>query len=404
MSAAGNAIEIFTRQWYNALTTAANLSPLTFQLAQGSLGLGTTKDIIWQAFDSIPPASLNQLFNPGALNSFANTYGAVINNLYPQNGDAEQKALGDKYAAWVTFQQKNDPPDSFDWSQPDAAKKARLAVFNKFAYKTGVDQGKTTAMLTVLNQTDRVSEAITKFNAAKDNFAYTASFTTLQNALKSGQPKVVKFNSNTQSSDTSRSWAKGEVSGAYKFFSAEASAEWSKFTEDLSRSGFDITVKFAKLATLTAGPYSNNSRTDPDLLEDKPWYDSAVLNMAYKNNNNKVWKHESPTWEETFGENGSLKRTTTGLIIVDGITSTITTSASVSSDKRDAFKAAAKAGFWPFFQAEGEGGWTHNVTFKDDGSITVESSTKEGNPNILGFSVQDFTSQLSWEKGKHEVA
>lgn len=396
MSAAQDAIKTFNQQWYNALVTQAQLSPSTFQLAQGSLSLGTTSDIIWRAFDSIPPASINQEFNPGSINSFASTYGAVINHLYTQNGDAEEQKLGDNYAAWVAFQkdQKNWPSD-FDFGQDDAAKKLRLALYNKFAVLNGIDQGTTNAMRTILNQVDVVSEAMLRYVAAKPNFAYTATINTLKNAINSGQQKKISFNSKTQSSDTSNSWAKGSVSGSYRFFSAEASAEWSQFTEDVSSNGFDLTVTFSKLATLTGGPYANASTTDTNLSKYKPWYYSPALNEAYKNNNNNVWQHGSPTWEATFGDKGSLRRNTTAIIVVDGISSKMTTSAKVSSEKRDAFKAAAKGGVWPFFQVEGEGGWTHDVTFNDDGSISVESSAKEGNPNVLGFLVSDLISQFS---------
>lgn len=395
MSAAQDAINTFNQQWYNALITQAQLNSDTFQLAQGSLSLGTTSDIIWQAFDSIPPVSINQIFNPGSINSFANTYGAVINNLYPQNGDAEERTLKDNYAAWVAFQKdpKNVPSD-FDYSQEDAVKKLRLSLFNKFALFNGIDQGTINAMRTILNQVDVVSEAMLIYLAAKPNFAYTATINTLNSAINSGQQKTVSFNSKTQSSDTSNSWAKGSVFGSYGFFSAKASTEWSQFSENLSSSGFELTVTFSKLATLVAGPYANVSTTDINLSKYKPWYYSSALNTAYKNNNNKVWQHNSPTWEETFGDKGSLKRNITGIIVVDGISSKMTTKTSVSSEKRDAFKVAAKAGFYPFFQAEGEGGWTHNVTFNDDGSICVESSAKEGNPNVLGFLVSDLTSQL----------
>lgn len=403
MSTAQDAIKTFSQQWYNALVTQASLDPATFQLAQGSISLGTTSVTIWEFFNSIPPASINNDFNPSAINSFAQTYLAVVNNLLPQTGNAEREILGDKYAEWVAFQ-KDNIPSGFDFEQENAALKLRLAIYNKFSVMNGLDQGTTNAMRTVLNQLDVISHAQLMCSAANPNFAYTATIARLNSAINSGQKKTVQFNSKTQSSDTSNAWAKGNVSGPYGFFSAKASAEWNKFTEDISSNGFDLEVTFAKLATLVGGPYSAKTNIDTDLSTYKPWYYSPALNTAYKNNNNKVWKHGSPTWDDTFGSNGSLKRMTTAIIVVDGITSKMTTKASVSSDKHDAFKTAAKAGYFPFFKAEGAGGWSHDVKFNADGSLTVTSSTKEGNPNVLGFLVTDITSSFSQVEHSEKIS
>jgi hypothetical protein len=396
MSAAENAIKTFTQQYYNALCSAIGASPETFQTAQGSIGLGTTNDMIWQFFDSIPPASINQVFNPGSMNSFAKTYGAVINNLNPQNGDAERAKLGNKYAAWLDFQKDPDNwPKDFDWSDPDAARKLRLALFNRFSVMNGLDQGTTNALRTILKQTDVVSEAIMMWGAADPKYAYTATATTLQQALNNGITKGFVLDSKTASSDTSNAWAKGSVSASYEEFTGEASAEWDRFTQDLQDCGFELNMQFNKLATLVGGPYGRESATDADLTDYKPWYDSPALNTAYKNNNNLVWQHASPTWDETFGENGSLKRTTTALFVVDGITSTMKSATSISTDRRAAFKAALDVGYWPFFKAHGDGGWSNETTFNDDGSFTVTSTSKEGNPNVIGFAVQDLTRQFS---------
>jgi hypothetical protein len=103
-----------------------------------------------------------------------------------------------------------------------------------------------------------------------------------------------------------------------------------------------------------------------------------------------VWKRTAPTWEGTFGSNGNLKNLTVALIVVDGITTTTTTTASVSKTDQESFKAAAQAGYWPFFQASGQGGWTTEVTFNDKGEVTVTSSSKTGNPNVIGVLVSPF--------------
>ncbi len=394
MTAAQDAIDTFTKQWYNGVTKGLDLSPKNFQLSQGSLSLGHDSTLLWDCFDSIPPKSINQLFQPSGTSRFSSTYSAVINNLYPQTGDVEQKALGDKYIAWVNFKKDaaNTPKD-LDWSKPDAAQQAALAIFNKFAFANGLSQAQTNAMRTALTQTDLVTTAQILVNAAGKKYAYTANQNGLKEAIDGGKAnKSVAFNSKTQTTDLRDAWAKASASGHYSFVSASASTEWDQFISKVASSGFDINVTFAKVATLLGNPYGLDSPFSTDLQDFKPWYNSSALNMAYKNNNNKVWQHVSPTWEETFGPKGSLRRRTTALIVVDGATSEVTSSASMASNDRQKFSAQAKLGVWPWFQASGSGGWENQVTKNDDSGFTVKSTTKEGNPSVLGFLVSDLAS------------
>ena len=178
--------------------------------------------------------------------------------------------------------------------------------------------------------------------------------------------------------------------GGYGFFRGSASTSWDKFSQDIQQQGVQLNVAFEKVATLIGSPLSTPNALDNDLSKYLPWYDSKVIQTAYTNNNNNVWKRTVPTWEDTFGPNGNLKNLSVALIIVDGITSTMTTTASVSQDKQEEFRANSKAGYWPFFTAEGEGGWRTDVTFNDHGQITVTSTSKAGNPNVLGVLVSPF--------------
>ena len=252
MTAAQDAIDTFTKQWYNGVTKGLDLSPKNFQLSQGSLSLGHDSTLLWDCFDSIPPKSINQLFQPSGTSRFSSTYSAVINNLYPQTGDVEQKALGDKYIAWVNFKKDaaNTPKD-LDWSKPDAAQQAALAIFNKFAFANGLSQAQTNAMRTALTQTDLVTTAQILVNAAGKKYAYTANQNGLKEAIDGGKAnKSVAFNSKTQTTDLRDAWAKASASGHYSFVSASASTEWDQFISKVASSGFDINVTFAKVATL----------------------------------------------------------------------------------------------------------------------------------------------------------
>ncbi|MCC5667315.1 hypothetical protein LC653_26390 [Nostoc sp. CHAB 5784] len=399
MSAASDAIDILTKQYYNAVAAGTGLAAAQFQLAQGSISLGTTSTKIWQMFDSLPPAALNTYFNPSLWNSFGSTYGAVINNLFPQDAGAMAELLSDSYIDWTNYK---TPPNPIPY-QPapndyliDTSKYKKIQ-FQNWCLQSGQSQETIIAGIGLLSQVDFISAAAVKWQAASvaSVFAYTATAQRLKEAIERGQAKTVALDSKTQSSDTSNSWASGEVSGGYGFFGARASASWDKFSQDIQQKGVQLNVQFQKLATLTGSPLSSPNTLDIDLSKYLPWYDSKVIQTAYTENNNNVWKRTPPTWESTFGPNGNLKNLTVALVIVDGITSTMTTTASVSQDNRESFQTAAKAGYWPFFSAEGQGGWSTDVKFNDDGSVTVTSSSKAGNPNVLGVLVSPFTNAFN---------
>jgi hypothetical protein len=91
-----------------------------------------------------------------------------------------------------------------------------------------------------------------------------------------------------------------------------------------------------------------------------------------------------PTWAQTFGEQGVLKGVKTSLVLTRGLTTKITSAASFDAEERTAIKASLSVGFFPFFQAEAKGGWTHNVEFHDSGAMTVTSSVPSSQTVVLG--------------------
>jgi len=243
------------------------------------------------------------------------------------------------------------------------------------------------AAVTVMNQHDIITVAIAQWNSTDKKYAYTAGATDLKEVIDNGQLKTIKLDSKTTSNDTSHSWAKGHASGAYRFFSADAKGHWDKFTQDIETKGINLNVTYKKVATLVGSPYAVKSEFNSDLKDCMPWWNSAALKVAKANNDNKVWKHTAPTWEGTFGSEGNLRWLTTALIVADGIETTMTSTVSIAKENRQEVEASVKAGYWPFFEAEAEGGWSHNVKFNDDGTFTVTSSSKEGNPNVIGVLV-----------------
>lgn len=390
MTAAQDAMQEMTAQYYNALTAGAGLDPNQFQLAQGAISLGTDSSAIWRMLDSMPPDMVNNFFQTSNLNSFSQSYGAVINNLMPQTGNEQQQILGDDYVTWVAYQVANALTPPTDPSDPKSFIKPRLARFNTWAYSIGLDTSKISAMQTLMGQTDIIANAIDAYNAAKAGagFAYTASITALTNVLASGVPKSFTLDSKTANSKLNSKWAQADMSAAYWFVSVSASSQWDHTITDMASNGVKTTVSIQKLVTLPGGPYSLATLMSPDLSKYLPWYNSKALQTARAQNDNLLWKHSAPTWDQTFGPKGNMQQATTALIVVDGVQSKTTTTASVAKSDQENFKAQAKLGVWPWFQAEGSGGWKNDVEFNDDGSFTVTSGNPTlGNPVVLGVLV-----------------
>ncbi|KPF46340.1 hypothetical protein IP76_05485 [Rhizobium sp. AAP43] len=401
-SASEQAMSKLTAQWYNAVVNGLNLDSSKFQLMQANTAFGTTSDSVWAFFDAMPPQSVSNFYEPSRVNSFAQTYGAVINNLVPQVSNDLQKLLADKYVAWETYASdpKNlpNPLPKDKNGYPDFVQ-VRVTQYLTWGLMNGLDTNTLNAGRTLLQQTDIISTAITQWVAANGQFAYTASIGDVQNQVNQGRARSASLDSTTTSSDVSQSWAKVAAEGVWDIFGGEAESSWSQFTSSLTNEKVQINATFQKVATVLGGPYATSASTNPDLVNYSPWYNGAALKTAQENNNNIVWKHGAPTWDQTFGGDGNMQRVVQGLIVVDGVTITMTSSYSVAQEDRENVQHEFAAGFFPFFGVEGEGGWSNDVTFNDDGTFTAVSTSPVGNPQILGVLVESINDALSTEIG-----
>jgi hypothetical protein len=64
MSQVNEAMQTLTAQWYNAMVDGLGLSPEEFQLYQGPNSMVTTSQDMWNIFDAVPPASVNNYYDP----------------------------------------------------------------------------------------------------------------------------------------------------------------------------------------------------------------------------------------------------------------------------------------------------------------------------------------------------
>jgi hypothetical protein len=381
-SAGEQAMKTLTEKWYNTMVTGLNLSPETFQIYQSNVVLGNLSTELWAIYDSIPPLSVTHQADSQQISRFSDNYSGVINTILPSGGLEWKKTMGDSYPAWVTYL------DEVRASKQPLPSGGMLALFTSWAQLNIPDPGKAQKAITqysqILNGVVPVAQG--RFINAAGVYAYNKSIDDLRSAVKQAPSGGYTFDSRTASSDISHTWARGNISGAFRFLWGGGSASYDKVNEAFGTSTVNINVSFKHVLAFAAGPLLT-----PTFVGDKTypgWFSSAALTYAYQNKGNDVWPVDgSASWASTFGDNGNLKRFATNLVVGDEMTMTLSSSATFSTSEREQILTQASGGFWPFFRASGSGGFSSAVTFDDRGKMTATATSPAGSPLILGVSV-----------------
>jgi hypothetical protein len=377
MSEIENVMQTLTAQWYNALVTGLGLSDQSFQLYQGPNSMVTSSQPMWNIFNAVPPEAVNNYYNPTQANNFAQDYNSILSALIASSDSDFQSCMGDYYADWMSYFKTHEPTT---W---DATGISNL--FTKWAImnapgKQGCVTGLTKAFINPINA------AIQMFANANGSYAWNQTIDALQKALAGGASKSFRLDSLKSSSDIKHTWAKATTSIFFNIFSFGGGANYDNMSTKAFTSGLKISASFNKVTTFAAGPYAQSDPNNLILAKFNPWYNSAVLSLAYTSKDNKVWNNQSPiTWEKAFGSAGFLQRMTTALVVADDISISMTSSASFSSSEQEQIMASAQAGIWPFFRVSGGGGSTSLVTFNESGQFTSVTTIPAGNPQILGI-------------------
>lgn len=388
-SASKDAMKTLTEQYYNAIVAQLHLSDKQFQLVQGNIALGATSQNIWAMMDAIPPNSVVNNWTPGGINTFSSQYGALISRIQDTSSGAFQAALGDYYSAWQAYLKANPPSGG----------KSVIEVYTGWAYSCGMspDQANKTVGLFQAALNGPVTQANIAWAAAGGQTAvkaYNQTVDIIDHTIAGAPSGSVAFDSQTQSSDTSHSWANGGIEGFFDIFFGGGESGYDSVSSLVVASELELKIDFAHVATVPITPLANGSiSAGPNTYY--PWYVPAALLLSYSNNNNYTWQAGMPDWTSFFGLQGTLPRVPIALIVVDGISITITSGKSIDQSSRTQVENAFNAGFFPFFGVAGLSGWTTHTSFSDEGLITVTSSCPQGNPQILGILQSSISSYVS---------
>ena len=378
MGALSDAMKKLTEQYYNSIVTQLNLSDQSFQLAQGNVALPATTQNIWSTMDQVPPLSICGNWTPGSHNTFSSQYGGILSRIHDSANDDFQAAMGDYYTAWMAYLKKNPP----------SGDKSIIQVFSGWAYANmPPDQANKVIGMFQAAMNGPITQAQMAWAAAGGQTgvkAFTNTVETITNMLSSAPSNTLTMDASTQSSDTSHSWAAGAVEGFYDIFFGSGEGSYDHVSSEVIASSLNFDIEFKHVTTVPVTPLSQGTITaGPDTF--KAWYVPNALTTAYSNNNGNTWLSGTPDWSTYFGPSGSLPRAVDALVLVDGITITITSAKSIATSDHTEVQSAFEAGFFPFFGVAGEGGWTLDKTFDDEGRLAVSASCTVGHPQILGI-------------------
>eukprot|EP00884_Botryococcus_braunii_P014496 jgi/Botrbrau1/23047/Bobra.136_1s0035.1 len=195
------------------------------------------------------------------------------------------------------------------------------------------------------------------------------------NMVANGQGKTIKFNSKTSKSDTSTTWAHGEMSGGFDFFSASASTDYKDVKTKIYNSEIDFSMTVGKYTTISAEAMGG-------------WYYKPAMTAATKS---KAAFDDESNWTKHFNrENnqyGDLVWKVSELIVGSDITCTMNLKNSDLVKDEATFQAQAKGGFWPFFTAQGSGGNTDTKVNDSNDGIEITFRTTPGTFMALGIKV-----------------
>ena len=373
--------------WYEAVVAAFGLSPLTFLLSRSLIPLGNTSRDLWDYYDSVPLESDGHFYELHLFNRFSDGYGVVVNLIIPQSGTAWRIAVGDHYSQWVEYLA----------SSPPIPPGGMLELFTDWAEKNIPDPARAQAAITAYQQVLNgvVPVAQDRFIKAKGVYAFSRSIDEARDQARRG-PKIQFSFSSTQPAAAGQEAAvsfAARLAGANLPLETRGPAE--RAAAKLEMSHVEGKAFFDHQARVSAAPLQTaeiiGGRAYP------PWFSAPALSYAYNNPGPAVWPGDmKPTWEQTFGPSGNLRRLVTNVVLIDGAEIELISDADLTEEEKSALQQAATAGVTPLLAVASPAelraaGATSRATVplrlsfrEENGSIVIQISSPPGNVMLFG--------------------
>ena len=399
MSVTDDIMNTLTAQWYNTLITGLNMSASDFQLTQASLELPAGSKQLWDTMDQVATDSIAQFYDPSTIGTFSGEYQTILGDVQIQSGSAFETAMGTNYvtfmADWKTYAMANSA--TVFSNPPSSSNAAQMKYFDQWS-SLNMDPGAAATCSTLLAATHDnpfyIAQQLIQNLAIGAEVPFTLGQKRVLALLAGGQARSFSMASQTASSDVSNSWSNSfQSAGGTYFYTKTSSSQATDFSQKVASSAVNVANSFAHVANIPILPLSTGNVIDGGTTY-LPWYYGAALIAAYQDPTATTWK-DPANWAKFFGPSGSLQYVATALIVADGISQTITSDATFSSDEQTyaAQQNTDDYGCWPYYVKNDSASQTSTVTtFDASGHMTSTVTSPVGKPVVIGMLVSSIKS------------
>ncbi|WP_137937951.1 hypothetical protein [Chitinivorax sp. B] len=359
-------------RWYNTVVDSLHLSRNAFQLNVPVVPVATEDAAIWAYLNQIPPVSLTANQSQSDGNTFFDQYEAIALQMqFPQS--AFEQDIGEvNYQAWMAYLATINPPPQLS---------ALPALFRNWAMvKAPAVMAVGVADLSnmVLINTAQIALLPYIEQPAKP-VDYMLGYQAMMSQVYNAPSATVLFDSMAASSDVSNTWAKGVDFGVPGLWAG--SSPHSRISRGFAASHVRAQLNLHAVSVWTSPPGA--------------WYSSMMLHLAYSSQSSPPWPADAfPNWQDEFGADGALPDAVGSLLIVNGLTLTVTTSHRFPAVDQLLINDNVQRGTWPLFSPNQSGVVSNQAEFDNDGLLTLTTTVATGHPVVLGANVLAINSYL----------
>lgn len=347
--------------WYNGLTAGLGLSPAMFQLSQPALPIPPSDRGLWDCADTLPPRCLTLRHGAHPARRFFDEYEKLVHRIQPQPGPVAPSLSPGLQAAWLEHLAAQHP----------APKASQLpALYQRWAMRNAPSaRGEGAAVLARAVLSHAPQRALLPYQGPDARPAdFAGTYAALLQTLGYPTDTHFTFDSAAASDDVQETWAGGAEADVEGLWLGGRDAPASL---RFASSRVTVDVRFQALAVWTATPGD--------------WYHSSLLNLAYSSRTAPPWT-AAEDWDSFFGPEGSMRYLVASLVIVSGLRTSLTSSASYDKSEQEAVRRQAQQGLWPFY-IPGSSAATSSVEFDGSSHLRIETGTQAGLPLVLGANV-----------------
>jgi hypothetical protein len=109
------------------------------------------------------------------------------------------------------------------------------------------------------------------------------------------------------------------------------------------------------------------------------------LHLALASRSAPPW-NAGTGWDKYFGQDGTLHYAIGSVLVVDGISLSLTSDADFTSEEQTMIKSQVELGYWPLYCRQKLPVTTNDISF-EPGKMTIQCNSSPGHPVLLGNNV-----------------